>query len=88
MREEKKKTSEASKTEVRTFTPEEFKGLQMLEKKKLGDEENVIKVEKAQPKVKEASKKAEVQAQGKHAAAKDGRPKRVNKDFHETSRFT
>uniref|UniRef100_K3YE33 Hyaluronan/mRNA-binding protein domain-containing protein n=1 Tax=Setaria italica TaxID=4555 RepID=K3YE33_SETIT len=59
MREEKKKTLEASKTEERKVTAEEFKGLQMLEKKKLDDEEAVIKVEKAQPKVKEASKKDE-----------------------------
>lgn len=77
MREEKKKTLEASKTEERKVTAEEFKGLQMLEKKKLDDEEAVIKVEKAQPKVKEASNKEVVQAEGKDAAAKDGKPKKV-----------
>ncbi|CAL5034439.1 unnamed protein product [Urochloa decumbens] len=79
MREEKKKSLEASKTEVRKVAAKEFDGKQMLEKKKLDDEEAVIKVEKAlQPKVKEASKKDEkVQAEGKDVAAKDGKPKKV-----------
>ncbi|CAO2179412.1 unnamed protein product [Urochloa humidicola] len=52
-RDEKKKSSKASKIEVRKVTAEAFEGLQMLERKKLDDEEAVIKVEKAQPKVKE-----------------------------------
>ncbi|CAN6302801.1 unnamed protein product [Urochloa humidicola] len=73
MREEKRKSSEASKPEERKVTAEEFKGCQMLEKKKLDDVEALIKVEKAQPKVKE-SKKEEVQAE---AAAKDSKPKKV-----------
>ncbi|CAL4937057.1 unnamed protein product [Urochloa decumbens] len=77
MREEKRKSSEASKPEERKVTAEEFKDCQMLEKKKLDDEEVVIKVEKPQPKLKEASKKGEVQAEGKEAAAKDGKPKKV-----------
>ncbi|CAN6308512.1 unnamed protein product [Urochloa humidicola] len=79
MREEKKKSSEASKTDVRKVAAEEFEGMKMLGKKKLDDEEAVIKVEKAlQPKVKEASKKDEkVQVEGKEAAAKDGKPKKV-----------
>ncbi|CAO2179425.1 unnamed protein product [Urochloa humidicola] len=76
-RDEKNKASVASKTEVRKVTAEAFEGLQMLERKKLDYEEAVIKVEKAQPKVKEASKKKEVQAEGKEAAVKDGKPKKV-----------
>lgn len=64
MREEKKKSSEV--------TVEEFKGLQMLEKKKLNDDEVVMRVEKAQPKVKEANKKEEkAEVEEKEAAAKD-----------------
>jgi hypothetical protein len=79
MREEKKKALEASKTEVRKVTAEEFKNLKLLERKKLDDdEEAVIKVEKAQPKVKEASRKEEAKAaEGKDAAAKDGKAKKV-----------
>ncbi|CAL4920091.1 unnamed protein product [Urochloa decumbens] len=77
MREQKRKSSEASKPEERKVTAEEFKDCQMLEKKKLDDEEVVIKVEKPQPKLKEASKKGEVRAEGKEAAAKDGKPKKV-----------
>ena len=70
MREEKKKSSEISKTEVRKVTAEEFKGLQMLEKKKLDEKKAVMKVEKTQPKIKEASKKEEtVEVEGKEAAA-------------------
>ena len=53
MREEKKKSSEISKTEVRKVTAEEFKGLQMLEKKKLDKKKAVMKVEKTQPKIKQ-----------------------------------
>ncbi|RLN40238.1 uncharacterized protein C2845_PM01G48650 [Panicum miliaceum] len=44
MREEKKKSSEVSKTEVRKVTVEEFKDLHKLEKKKLDDEKTVMKV--------------------------------------------
>ncbi|CAN6321972.1 unnamed protein product [Urochloa humidicola] len=75
MYEEKRKSLEASTTETRKVTAEEFKGLQMLGKKKLDDEEAVIKVEKPQPKLKEASKKEVVQDGGKEAA--DGKPKKV-----------
>ncbi|CAN6291115.1 unnamed protein product [Urochloa humidicola] len=76
MCEEKKKSLEASKTEVRKVAAEGFKDMKMLGKKKLDDEETVIKVEKAQPKLKEASKKEEVvQAGGKEAA--DVKPKKV-----------
>jgi hypothetical protein len=79
MREEKKKALEASKTEVRKVAAEEFRNLKLLERKKLDDdEEAVIKVEKAQPKVKEASRKEEAKAaEGKDAAAKDGKAKKV-----------
>ncbi|PUZ36111.1 hypothetical protein GQ55_9G013000 [Panicum hallii var. hallii] len=43
----------------------------MLEKKKLNDDEAVMRVEKAQPKVKEANKKEEkAEVEGKEAAAK------------------
>ena len=70
MREKTKRSSEASKTEVRKVTAEEFKGLQLLAKKKLDHEEAVMKAEKAQPKIKEASKKEEtVEVEGKEAAA-------------------
>jgi hypothetical protein len=69
------KTSEASKTEVRKVTAEEFEGMQILEKKKLDGEEAVIKVEKSKVN-KEASKKEEVQR--KEAATKDGKPKKVH----------
>ncbi|CAN6280590.1 unnamed protein product [Urochloa humidicola] len=76
MCEEKKKSLEASKTEVRKVAAEEFKDMKMLGKKKLNDEETVIKVEKAQPKLKEASKKEQVvQAGGKEVA--DVKPKKV-----------
>ena len=51
MREKTKRSSEASQTEVRKVNAEEFKGLQMLAKKKLDHEEAVMKAEKAQPKV-------------------------------------
>ncbi|RLN18991.1 uncharacterized protein C2845_PM02G41730 [Panicum miliaceum] len=78
MCEEKKKSSEVPKTEVRKITAEEFKDLQMLEKKKLDDEETVMKAEKAQPIVKEASKKKGiVEAEGKEATIKDVKPKKV-----------
>ena len=78
MREEKKKSLEVSKPEMRKVTAEEFKNLQMLEKKMLDDEETVIKVEKAQPKVSEARKKEKtVEVEGKEAAAKDAKPKKV-----------
>ncbi|RLN04708.1 uncharacterized protein C2845_PM13G12740 [Panicum miliaceum] len=78
MREETKKFSEALKTEVRKVTAEEFKGLQLLAKKKLDHEEAIMKAEKAQPKVKEASKKEEtVEAEGKETTAKDAKPKKV-----------
>ena len=78
MREEKNKSLEVSKTEMRKVTAEEFKNLQMLEKKKLDDEETVRKAEKAQPKVMEASKKEKaVEVEGKEAAAKDAKPKKV-----------
>jgi hypothetical protein len=78
MREEKKKSSEVPKTEVRKITAEEFKDLQMLEKKKLDDEKTVMKAEKAQPIVKEASKKkGTVEAEGKEATTKDAKPKKV-----------
>ncbi|RLN16391.1 uncharacterized protein C2845_PM02G08880 [Panicum miliaceum] len=78
MREEKK-FSEITKTEVRKVTAKEFKGLQMLEKKKLDDEEAAMKAEKTQPKVKEASKKEEtVKAEGKESVAKDAKPKKVS----------
>ncbi|RLM61805.1 uncharacterized protein C2845_PM14G14540 [Panicum miliaceum] len=77
MRGETKKFSEALKTEVRKVTAEEFKGLQMLAKKKL-DHEDIMKAEKAQPKVKDASKKEEtVEADGKETTAKDAKPKKV-----------
>jgi hypothetical protein len=56
---------------LRKVTAEEFKGLQMLEKKKLNDDEAIMRVEKAQPKVKEANKKEEkAEVEGKEAAAK------------------
>jgi hypothetical protein len=45
MREEKK-FSEITKIEMRKVTAEEFKGLQMLEKKKLDDEEASTKAQK------------------------------------------
>ena len=78
MRAEKKKSLEVSKPEMRKVTAEEFKNLQMLEKKKLDDEETVMKAEKAQPKVMEASKKEKaVEVEGKEAAAKDAKPKKV-----------
>jgi len=78
MREKTKRSSEASKTEVRKVTAEEFKGLQLLAKKKLDHEEAVMKIEKVQPKIKEASKKEEtVEAEGKEDAAKDAKPKKV-----------
>ena len=78
MRAEKKKSLEVSKPEMRKVTAEEFKNLQMLEKKRLDDVETVMKAEKAQPKIKEASKKEEtVEAEGKEAAAKDAKPKKV-----------
>ena len=78
MREEKKKSLEVSKPEMRKVTAEEFKNLQMLEKKRLDDVETVMKAEKAQPKVMEASKKEKaVEVEGKEAAAKDAKPKKV-----------
>ena len=78
MRAEKKKSLEVSKPEMRKVTAEEFKNLQMLEKKRLDDVETVMKAEKAQPKVMEASKKEKaVEVEGKEAAAKDAKPKKV-----------
>ena len=78
MRAEKKKSLEISKPEMRKVTAEEFKNLQMLEKKRLDDVETVMKAEKAQPKVMEASKKEKaVEVEGKEAAAKDAKPKKV-----------
>ena len=78
MREEKKKSLEVSKPEMRKVTAEEFKNSEMLEKKRLDDVETVMKAEKAQPKVMEASKKEKaVEVEGKEAAAKDAKPKKV-----------
>ena len=78
MREEKKKSLEVSKLEMRKVTAEEFKNSEMLEKKRLDDVETVMKAEKAQPKVTEASKKEKtVEVEGKEAAAKDAKPKKV-----------
>ena len=76
MRAEKKKSVEVSKPEMRKVTAAEFNNLQMLEKKRLDDVETVMKAEKAQPKVMEASKKEKaVEVEGKEAAAKDAKPK-------------
>ena len=70
MRAEKKKSLEVSKPEMRKVTAEEFKNSEMLEKKRLDDVETVMKAEKAQPKVMEASKKEKAgEVEGKEVAA-------------------
>ncbi|KAJ1292734.1 hypothetical protein BS78_01G012800 [Paspalum vaginatum] len=78
MLEEKKKASEAARTE-RKVTAEEFEGLKVLEKRKLDAEEAVLKAEKVQLQHRGkqvASKKEEPEAK-EGAAAKDGKPKKV-----------